>query len=195
MAPSTLTRQLWALTALDAELGAVRLRRLDVDTIERALDRIATGRHGRGRPLARVCRSIASAWRSSPCSIWRCGARRSPTTRRGSPSSLRARCRRPRPWRADAAPRCAPGTRNGAPRRRTGNRLQLSNARPASTSPRRAAPATPRRRRTAPGVAHMGSRRPEPGAPVRQRRAVEPRQRPCRARPHLHTSTRMLDMT
>ena len=30
MAPSTLTRQLWALTALDAELGAVRLRRLDV---------------------------------------------------------------------------------------------------------------------------------------------------------------------
>ena len=54
MAPSTLTRQLWALTALDAELGAVRLRRLDVDTIERALDRIATGRHGRGRPLTRV---------------------------------------------------------------------------------------------------------------------------------------------
>ena len=51
---STRQRYLGALAALNVELGAVRLRRLDVDTVERALDRIATGCHGRGRPLTRT---------------------------------------------------------------------------------------------------------------------------------------------
>ena len=51
---STRQRYLGALAALDAELGTVRLRRLDVDTVERALDTIATGCRGRGRPLTRT---------------------------------------------------------------------------------------------------------------------------------------------
>ena len=51
---STRQRYFGALAALDAELGTVRLRRLDVVTVERALDRIATGCQGRGQPLTRA---------------------------------------------------------------------------------------------------------------------------------------------
>lgn len=43
----------WALNLLRTELGSVRLRSLTVDAVESAIDRIATGRHGRGKPLAR----------------------------------------------------------------------------------------------------------------------------------------------
>ena len=56
MSSSTRGKYLWALGQLDSELGTVRLRRLDVDTIERALDSVATGTVGtsRGKPLARA---------------------------------------------------------------------------------------------------------------------------------------------
>jgi integrase len=54
MAPSTRGRYTWALGALGAELRTERLRALDVDRVERALDRIASGRHGRGEPLSRA---------------------------------------------------------------------------------------------------------------------------------------------
>lgn len=54
MAPATRTRYLWALSVLDAELGRTRLRSLDVEAVERGLDRIASGRHGRGQPLSRA---------------------------------------------------------------------------------------------------------------------------------------------
>ncbi len=54
LAPSTRGKYLWALAALDAELGSARLRTLDVNRVEAALDAIATGRHGRGEPLSRA---------------------------------------------------------------------------------------------------------------------------------------------
>lgn len=61
MARATRTKYLWALGQTDATLGAVRLRRLDVDTIESALDLIATGTVGtsRGRPLSRASVALA----------------------------------------------------------------------------------------------------------------------------------------
>lgn len=42
-----------AVRGLRAELGTVRLRALDVDRIEAGLDRLATGVHGKGRPLSK----------------------------------------------------------------------------------------------------------------------------------------------
>lgn len=53
LAPSTRARYDWALTLLHCQLGKTRLRGLDVNVIERALDRIATGEHGRGAVLSR----------------------------------------------------------------------------------------------------------------------------------------------
>jgi integrase len=54
MAPATRGKYLWALAQLETELGHARLRTLDVNAVERGLDRIATGRHGRGQPLSRT---------------------------------------------------------------------------------------------------------------------------------------------
>ena len=54
LAPSTRGRYEWALDQIDAELGTTRLRGLDVNGVERALDRIGTGRHGRGKQLSRA---------------------------------------------------------------------------------------------------------------------------------------------
>jgi integrase len=42
-----------AVRVLDAELGRERLRGLTVERVERALDNITTGRHGRGQTLSR----------------------------------------------------------------------------------------------------------------------------------------------
>ena len=60
MSSSTRAKYLWALGQLNVELGTVRLRRLDVDTIEQALDRVASGTVGtsRGKPLGRASVSL-----------------------------------------------------------------------------------------------------------------------------------------
>jgi integrase len=54
LAPATRIKYLWTLDQLEAELGKTRLQTLDVNAVERALDGIATGRHGRGKPLSRA---------------------------------------------------------------------------------------------------------------------------------------------
>ncbi len=53
LSSSARSRHEWAVRMLDIELGTKRLRRLDVQAIEDALDRIATGVHGRGKPLGK----------------------------------------------------------------------------------------------------------------------------------------------
>ena len=53
MAPSTRSKYEWAAAALDAEFGTTRLRRLDINAVERGLDHIADGRYGRGSALSR----------------------------------------------------------------------------------------------------------------------------------------------
>lgn len=62
-----------ALRVLTAEYGTIRLRSLTVDAVEAGLDRIATGRHGRGRPLSR--RSL-KLMRSTLAQVLTLGVRR-----------------------------------------------------------------------------------------------------------------------
>ena len=55
LSPKTVENYVWALAVLRAELGTTRLRRLDVNAVEAAFDRLAAG--SQGRPLGR--RSLA----------------------------------------------------------------------------------------------------------------------------------------
>ena len=75
LSPSAVDNYDRALRMLDAEFGRVRLRSLDVDRIERGLDRIATGTVGtsRGRPLSR--RSL-KLFRSTLAQVLDLGVRR-----------------------------------------------------------------------------------------------------------------------
>ena len=75
LSPSAVDNYDHALRMLDTEFGRVRLRSIDVDRIERGLDRIATGMVGtsRGRPLSR--RSL-KLFRSTLAQVLDLGARR-----------------------------------------------------------------------------------------------------------------------
>jgi integrase len=53
LAPATRSGYEDNLAVLRREFGSQRLRQLDVARVERGLDRIATGMHGRGKPLSR----------------------------------------------------------------------------------------------------------------------------------------------
>jgi integrase len=53
VSPSTRNTYAEFLAVLGREFGSVRLRQLDVARVEKGLDRIATGVHGRGKPLSR----------------------------------------------------------------------------------------------------------------------------------------------